>query len=378
MNLEKNKKTIMWLIAYTLLLTFALFNLDYIFNFLGYIFKILSPFILGAVIAFVLNVLLNQIENNLFKGCFKRKKTLKRGISVVLSLLIIIMALGFIIFLVVPELKNAAEIFVDNLPTYIDQLTITLDNFGIDNEKIGSIAESLNSLRNVVTDFVVDNKGDFVGTTINIATSIISSITNLVIAIVFAIYILVQKEELIEQFNRVMKAYVKEDKIKKINDVFTLSNKIGSNFISGQCLEALIIGLLCFLGMTILRLPYAPTISVLVGFTALIPVFGAFIGTIIGAFLILMVDPFKAVMFVIFILVLQQFEGNLIYPKVVGKSVGLPGIWVLVAVTVGASIGGIGGMLISVPLCSILYSLLETNVNLRLKKKENKQSKNVN
>ena len=157
MNLEKNKKTIMWLIAYTLLLTFALFNLDYIFNFLGYIFKILSPFILGAVIAFVLNVLLNQIENNLFKGCFKRKKTLKRGISVVLSLLIIIMALGFIIFLVVPELKNAAEIFVDNLPTYIDQLTITLDNFGIDNEKIGSIAESLNSLRNVVTDFVVDN-----------------------------------------------------------------------------------------------------------------------------------------------------------------------------------------------------------------------------
>ena len=140
-----------------------------------------------------------------------------------------------------------------------------------------------------------------------------------------------------------------------------------ANFVSGQCLEAIIIGVLCFFGMIILRLPYAGAISVLVGFTALIPVFGAFIGTILGAFLIFMINPLEAIIFVIFIIVLQQLEGNLIYPHVVGKSVGLPGIWVLVAVTVGASINGVLGMLLSVPLASIMYSILKTDVNLKIK-----------
>ena len=166
-----------------------------------------------------------------------------------------------------------------------------------------------------------------------------------------------------------MDAYLPKKKAKKIKDIASLSNKVFTNFVSGQCLEAIIIGVLCFFGMIILRLPYAGAISVLVGFTALIPVFGAFIGTIVGAFLIFMVNPLQAVIFVIFIIVLQQLEGNLIYPHVVGKSVGLPGIWVLVAVTVGASINGILGMLLSVPLVSIIYSILKTDVNLKLKKK---------
>ena len=142
----------------------------------------------------------------------------------------------------------------------------------------------------------------------------------------------------------------------------------------GQCIEAIIIGFLCFIGMLLLRLPYASTIAVLVGFTALIPIFGAFIGTAIGAFLIFMVSPLQALIFIVFILVLQQLEGNLIYPKVVGKSIGLPGIWVLVAVTIGASLNGILGMLLSVPVASIIYSIMKTNIKYRLQEKEQKKA----
>ena len=157
--------------------------------------------------------------------------------------------------------------------------------------------------------------------------------------------------------------------IEGLIQIANLSNITFGNFISGQCLEALIIGLLCFIGMLILQIPYASTISVLVGFTALIPVFGAFIGTFIGAFLIFMVEPFKALIFIIFIIILQQLEGNIIYPKVVGKSVGLPSIWVMVAVTIGASLYGVLGMILSVPLCSILYSIIKTDVNLKIEEK---------
>ena len=189
------------------------------------------------------------------------------------------------------------------------------------------------------------------------------------IAVVFAIYLLAQKEKLLLQLNKVLNAYLPTTKVNKIRDVAKLTNRICANFVSGQCLEAVIIGVLCFIGMLILGIPYAATISVLIGVTALIPVYGAFIGTIVGAFLIFMVSPIKALIFVIFILILQQFEGNLIYPKVVGKSVGLPGIWVFVAVTIGASLAGVIGMLVSVPIASICYSIIATDVNYRTEAK---------
>ena len=168
---------------------------------------------------------------------------------------------------------------------------------------------------------------------------------------------------------KVLNAVMNPEKLDKLLNLLRLANKTFTNFITGQLTEAVIIGALCFIGMTIFRMPYAPAISVLVGFTALIPVFGAFIGTAVGAFLILLVKPIQAVWFVIFIIVLQQFEGNLIYPKVVGKSVGLPGIWVLVAVTVGGNAMGVMGMLISVPLCSVLYAVSREAVNNKLKMK---------
>ena len=183
------------------------------------------------------------------------------------------------------------------------------------------------------------------------------------LALAFSIYVLAQKETLKRQSKKVLAKLMKPEKMQKLLDMLDLINRTFTNFITGQLTEAVIIGVLCFIGMSIFRMPYAPAISVLVGFTALIPVFGAFIGTAIGAFLILLVKPIQAVWFVVFIIVLQQFEGNLINPKVVGKSVGLPGIWVLVAVTIGGNAMGVVGMLISVPLCSVLYVVARNAVN---------------
>ena len=200
-------------------------------------------------------------------------------------------------------------------------------------------------------------------------SSVIGIVINLLIGIVFAIYLLLQKEKILIQTKRILNAYLSNDKVNKITDIAKLSNKVFSNFIGGQLTEAIILGLLCFLGMVILKIPYATIISVIITITALIPMVGALIGTGIGALFILVTQPFKTITFIIFIIILQQIEGNFIYPKVVGKTVGLPGIWVIVAITIGASLWGLIGMIISVPITSIIYSLINNNVNKRLKYK---------
>lgn len=375
-NLEKNKKTIIELIIFTVVIIFAFVNIEALWGFITYIIKIFMPFIIGVMIAFVLNVLLNVVENKLFKKLNEKNgkvwKKIKRPTSLITTFIIIIALIAFILGLLIPQLKNTATIFTENFDSYKKESIKILDKIGIDDKDIKVLNKNIEKIKGEVTSYVGDNKQEIVQTTFGVASSVVGTITSLVLGIVFAIYILLKKEDLARQSRKVLKAYFPEKKEKRIREIANLSNKTFGNFISGQCLEALIIGVLCFIGMFILQIPYASTISVLVGFTALIPVFGAFIGTVIGAFLILMVDPTKAIIFIIFILILQQLEGNLIYPKVVGKSVGLPGIWVMVAVTVGASIAGVLGMLLSVPICSVLYSILKTDVNNRIDQK-NKQ-----
>lgn len=375
-NLEKNKKTIIELIIFTVVIIFAFVNIEALWGFITYIIKIFMPFIIGVMIAFVLNVLLNVVENKLFKKLNEKNgkvwKKIKRPTSLITTFIIIIALIAFILGLLIPQLKNTATIFTENFDSYKKESIKILDKIGIDDKDIKVLNKNIEKIKGEVTSYVGDNKQEIVQTTFGVASSVVGTITSLVLGIVFAIYILLKKEDLARQSRKVLKAYFPEKKEKRIREIADLSNKTFGNFISGQCLEALIIGVLCFIGMFILQIPYASTISVLVGFTALIPVFGAFIGTVIGAFLILMVDPTKAIIFIIFILILQQLEGNLIYPKVVGKSVGLPGIWVMVAVTVGASIAGVLGMLLSVPICSVLYSILKTDVNNRIDQK-NKQ-----
>lgn len=363
----KNKKELMLMILYTIVLLFAFINFNTCLDVIRFILNILNPFIIGFVIAFIINVLMMGIENKWLTKIFsKSSRSTRRIISLLMSLALILGFLTLLINLVIPQLGNAVDIFMENVPNY-------KENIGEFSEAIGinlSLEEGIVSdLVNEVSNYISENKSDIINQTLGIATNLVNGVVNITIAVVFAIYLLLNKDTLLRQYNKLLAAYVQKDKIKKLKEISELSNKTFSNFVVGQCMEALIIGVLCFIGMLILGLPYATTISVLVGFTALIPVFGAFIGTAIGAILILMVSPLEAIIFIVFIIVLQQFEGNLIYPKVVGKSVGLPSIWVLAAVTVGASLGGVIGMLLAVPICSILYSILAANVNARLAKK---------
>ena len=376
-DLEKNKKTILELIFFTIILVFMFIYIEPIWTFITYIIKIFMPFIIGAMIAFVLNVLLNIVENKLFKKLNEKNSKvwnrIKRPTSVITTLIIIIALLGLILGLLIPQLQNTTEIFTENFDSYKKQTINLLHDIGIEKKDMNAFMDNFDQVKEEITNYVDKNKGEIVEATVGVASTVVGTITSLVLGIVFAIYILLKKEDLGRQGRKILKAYCKEKHEKRIKEIATLSNTTFGNFISGQCLEALIIGVLCFIGMVILQIPYASTISVLVGFTALIPVFGAFIGTFIGAFLILMIDPTKALIFVIFIIILQQIEGNLIYPKVVGKSVGLPGIWVLVAVTIGASVGGILGMLLSVPISSIVYSIIKTDVNNKIEEKTPKK-----
>ena len=366
---DKTRKDIIIIISYIALVIFALVNFSKIIAFLGKVISIFSPFLLGIILAFVLNVLNNFIEKKIF-GKIKPSKIwnkIKRPLCITLSLILVFLTIFFVMNLLIPQLKNSASLFTDTLPAYKEDIIGILNKFDVDESTVNKVGEYLDNFGKVITDYIKGNSKDVITVTTEVATSVVNIISKGIITLVFAIYMIAQKETLSRQINKVMKAYLKPKTINKINTVCTLANKTFSNFVTGQCLEALIFGSLVFVGMLIFRFPYASTIGVLLGFTALIPIFGAFIGTAIGFILIMMVSPVKAILFVVFIIVLQQIEGNLIYPRVVGKSIGLPGMWVLLSVTVGGSIGGILGMLIATPLCSLLYALFTKMVNDRLK-----------
>lgn len=366
---DKTRKDIIIIISYIALVIFALVNFSKIFAFLGKVISIFSPFLLGIILAFVLNVLNNFIEKKIF-GKIKPSKIwnkIKRPLCITLSLILVFLTIFFVMNLLIPQLKNSASLFTDTLPAYKEDIIGILNKFDVDESTVNKVGEYLDNFGKVITDYIKGNSKDVITVTTEVATSVVNIISKGIITLVFAIYMIAQKETLSRQINKVMKAYLKPKTINKINTVGILANKTFSNFVTGQCLEALIFGSLVFVGMLIFRFPYASTIGVLLGFTALIPIFGAFIGTAIGFILIMMVSPVKAILFVVFIIVLQQIEGNLIYPRVVGKSIGLPGMWVLLSVTVGGSIGGILGMLIATPLCSLLYALFTKMVNDRLK-----------
>ncbi|MFR5903565.1 MAG: AI-2E family transporter [Bacilli bacterium] len=366
---DKTRKDIIIIISYIALVIFALVNFSKIIAFLGKVISIFSPFLLGIILAFVLNVLNNFIEKKIF-GKIKPSKIwnkIKRPLCITLSLILVFLTIFFVMNLLIPQLKNSASLFTDTLPAYKEDIIGILNKFDVDESTVNKVGEYLDNFGKVITDYIKGNSKDVITVTTEVATSVVNIISKGIITLVFAIYMIAQKETLSRQINKVMKAYLKPKTINKINTVGTLANKTFSNFVTGQCLEALIFGSLVFVGMLIFRFPYASTIGVLLGFTALIPIFGAFIGTAVGFILIMMVSPVKAILFVVFIIVLQQIEGNLIYPRVVGKSIGLPGMWVLLSVTVGGSIGGILGMLIATPLCSLLYALFTKMVNDRLK-----------
>lgn len=371
---RKTVKKILLIITFGIVLFLGLQNISAVAGVCRTALGLLMPLIIGFCAAFILNVLLKVIEERLFaplnRKNFRLWSRLRRIVSIILTFGIIIGLVFILIFMIVPELKRAFSLLVENMPQYSMQVkewitkaaaflkvdASTLTNLEIDWEKISA----------AVVDYLKRDSSKLVNTTVGITTSIFSAIFNFILGIVFSVYILMQKEKLGSQATRMLYAFLPQKWAEKSLHIASLSNKLFSRFVTGQCMESVIIGILCFIGMVIFRMPYAPMISVLVGFTALIPIFGAFIGTAIGAFLILMDSPMQAVWFVIFIIVLQQMEGDLIYPRVVGSSVGLPSLWVLLAVTIGGSVWGVLGMLVSVPVCSVLYCLLREIVGTRL------------
>ncbi len=362
--------------AFIILVYWGLNNTDKVSFLFEKVFTVAEPFIIGFAIAFVINVLLRPVEK-LWDRIFRKKKSaaakkLRRPVCLILSTVVMFGLAFALLFIVIPEFMNTFETIAKSFPQYLRKaegwLTelvrfaenhgFTLPEFSFDIEKI------MNLLGSAI------NSSGIVDKTLNITGSIVSGIVNLVVALAFSFYLLAQKEKLSDASKKTLYAFCKKDKVDRFLGFVKLTDQTFTNFVTGQLTEAVIIGVLCFIGMLIFGMPYAAVISVLVGTTALIPVFGAFIGTGIGAFLILFVNPMKAIWFVVFIVILQQLEGNLIYPKVVGKSVGLPGIWVLTAVTIGGNLMGVIGILLSVPACAVLYTLLRQAVGNRLNKKK--------
>lgn len=379
MNLDKNNlKKIRGLILFTIFVLVALWNYELVFDGVRFIWGVIFPFVLGGVIAFIVNIPMRFFEEKIFNKAKKAKRKwadkLVRPLSLVITLLVIIGVIATVVLIVIPELGNTLLNLGKTIQDFIPKAQVWAVQTFEDNQEIAKWFSDINfKWDEILTqglDFLKNGASSVVGSTLEAAMSIISGVATFFIAFVFSCYILVQKEKLGEQVKKLMRAFMPED----WNNIFlalgSVVNKSFTNFFTGQCLEAVILGVMFLVVMTIFRLPYAMLISVLIAFTALIPIFGAFIGCGVGAILIFMGSPTKALIFIIMFLVLQQIEGNFIYPHVVGNSVGLPSIWVLVAVSVGGSLMGLAGMLIFIPLTAVVYTMLRGIVNRRLGLKE--------
>lgn len=386
MNLNKeNVRRIQGLILFTVLLVAACFHLEAVFGGISYFIGLISPFLLGAAIAFVINVLMRFLERYLFENShirkFKVTSKIKRPISLLLAVCLIIWLIVVIVLYVLPHLGEAVSSLALSIQKFIPQAYYWLNDLFNNNPEMQKALEPLLTVQfdwgtivNNIINFLKSGIGNALGSTISVATVLVDGTVNFIVGFVFACYILLQKEKLLYQLRKLLEAFLPEKAAGKIWYVGQLTEKIFSNFITGQCVEAVILGAMFVITLSIFKFPYALLIGVLIGFLALIPIFGAFIGCVLGAFLILMVDPLKALIFILIFLVLQQIEGNLIYPRVVGSSVGLPAIWVLAAVTVGGSLMGVLGMLIFIPLVSVFYTLLKQTVNRRIEEKYKKAS----
>ena len=372
MDLNKeNLKKIRGLILFTILVLVVLWNYELVFDGIKFLGNVIFPFFLGGIIAFIANIPMRFFEEKLFG---KAKRKLARPLSLIITWVAIIGVIAIVVLVVVPELGRTLLGLGKTIQQFVPQVQAwAIDTFQ-ENEEIVKIISEIDFkwdevLGNVI-DFLRSGAGSVLDSTVEAAKSIISGVTTFFIAFVFSIYVLLQKEKLGTQVKKLMQAFMPEDWRNILLALGVVVNKSFTNFFTGQCLEAIILGLMFLVVMAILRLPYALLISVLIAFTALIPMFGAFVGCAVGALLIFMISPVKALIFIIVFLVLQQIEGNLVYPHVVGSSVGLPSIWVLVAVTVGANLMGIMGMLIFIPLMSVVYTMLRGIVNRRLGLKE--------
>ncbi len=378
--MELNKeliRKIRGLIVFTALIILCLWQSEMVIGLLSRGLSIIFPFIIGAAIAFIINVPMSFIEDKIYEKVNIKEKWLEkfaRPVSLILTLVFLLSILSVVIFVVVPQLTITIASLGDELQIFLPEMAGKVSKLFEDYPEISEFILALeydwNSIVQTAIGFVQSGAINIFDTTLTVAFGLISAFTTFFIGLIFAIYIIVQKEELGMQMRKICFAFMRKGRAEATIEVGHLTYKTFSNFLTGQCMEAVIIGCIIILVMTIFKIPYALLIGILVGFTALIPIFGAFVGCIVGAFIIFIDDPIKALTFVVIFLIVQQIEGNLIYPHVVGNSVGLPSIWVLVAVSVGASLMGVVGMLIFIPITSVLYTLFREVVYIKLKKNE--------
>ena len=335
-------------------------------KFLGTALGAAAPLLLGCAVAYVLNILMRFYEAHYFPRCGKAAVCKsRRPVCLVASLVTLATIVAVLIWLVVPELVNSVEMLVAQVPGAVNSLLELLEEREILTEELFNSLQGVdwqNKVQQIVSA-VLSGAGNMMNAVVNMVTSVVSGVVTAVVGVIFALYLLAGKERLSGQCDRVLRRYTKENFYVKFKYVLSVLDNCFHRYIVGQCTEAVILGGLCALGMVLLNLPYAVMIGSVIAFTALIPVAGAYIGGAVGVFLILTVSPIKAVIFLIFLIILQQLEGNLIYPRVVGSSMGLPAIWVLATVTIGGGIMGISGMLLGVPLAAALYRLVREDVN---------------
>ena len=366
-------KQIRHLMLLAALLVLGIIYSQQVFWGVGFLFRIITPFLAGGAIAFVLNIPMKAFEEKLL-GRWRGKGagSVKRPLCLVLSMVSVLLVLSVVVGTVVPQVASTASEIGKKVPVFMDNVAEELDKLAKNNPELMRQIDKLDleeinwdSLLGNVIDFLRNGAGDVLNSTVSVASGIISGGVTAVIAFIFALYILAQKERLEDQGRRIVSAYLPAAAGNKILEICSLLYRNFSSFITGQCLEAVILGVMFVIAMSIFGMPYALMVGVLIAFTALIPIVGAFIGCAVGAFVILIDNPLQALWFVILFLILQQVEGNLIYPRVVGNSVGLPAIWVLMAVSVGGSLFGVSGMLFFIPLMSTGYTLLRESVNNR-------------
>ena len=373
-------KKIRELIVFTALLVVALWKFDVVLDVLKTIGQIIFPFILGGAIVFVINVPMSFLEKKIFENVKKENKTarkLARPVSLLLTIVLVVGVIALVMIGVIPQLTKTMGSLMINITDFIPQIKIWIRDFFHDNREIMNLVDQVQFNPDQAIRWGIsllgNGAGNMMNTTVSAVGSVVSGLATFFIAFSFACYVLFQKEKLHVQIRKVLFAFLPKQKADAFLKVCSLTYRTFANFLTGQCLEAVILGCMFVVTLSILRMPYALLIGVLIAFTALIPIFGAFIGCAVGSFLIFMVSPKQAIIFIIVFLVLQQIEGNLIYPHVVGESGGRPSIWVRAAVTIGGNLMGIVGMLVFIPLLSVVYTIFRKVVYQRLKKRHIKQ-----
>ena len=374
----KNIKKILLLVFLSAIIVCGVFNMESVVTFVTRIYSLLSPIIAALCIAFILNILLRALETKIFafmdKSKYKPVRKTKRPLCLALTYILAFGIIALLVLVIIPDIIETVLYLVKKLPSFLtnarEWAVSVAGNFNIPESKVPTLNLDFEALTKALQEFFSDYSNKIVNGAVNITSSVLGGVYDTVFSLVISVYILAQKERIGSFVKRTIDAFIPQKTTKTIYHIADHASESFSRFIGGQLTESVILGTLCYIGMLIFRFPNAPIISILIAVTSLVPVVGAFTGVAIGFLLIIITSPIKAILFVVFILILQQIEGNLIYPRVVGKAVGLPAIIVISSVLLGGSIGGILGALMGVPLSALVFTLLKEAIENRQKLKD--------